>query len=101
MPRLFARKYENFKCAHCGSNVIGNGYTDHCPKCLYSIHVDKNPGDRQSDCKGLMVPVKADIDRKGTFTISYLCIGCGMKKKFKAAPQDSAEKLAELSGSKI
>ena len=31
----------------------GNGYTNHCPKCLWSKHVDINPGDRGANEQAL------------------------------------------------
>ena len=43
---------EGFICENCGKEVTPAGYTsrDHCPYCLYSKHVDINPGDRQNTC---------------------------------------------------
>ena len=61
--KQFNRKKENFVCENCGEKVEGNGYTNHCPNCLWSKHVDINPGDRQEECKGLMVPV--DLEKQG------------------------------------
>ncbi|HLL91284.1 MAG TPA: RNHCP domain-containing protein, partial [Tepidisphaeraceae bacterium] len=55
-PR-FTRQVEDFTCGHCGRSVRGNGYTNHCPGCLWSRHVDVNPGDRAAACGGLMEPV--------------------------------------------
>ena len=44
MPSLkFKRKKENFVCENCGAEVKGDGFTNHCPKCLYSKHVDIFP----------------------------------------------------------
>ena len=50
---------ENFICEHCGKEVKKAEYTarDHCPYCLYSKHVDINPGDRENTCKGLLKPI--------------------------------------------
>ena len=44
---------EGFICENCNKKVSPLGYTsrDHCPYCLYSMHVDINPGDRQNSCK--------------------------------------------------
>ena len=58
--RNFQRNIENFKCAKCGRVVEGNGYTNHCPECLTSRHVDVNPGDRSSECGGIMEAVGAE-----------------------------------------
>ncbi|HYC79501.1 MAG TPA: RNHCP domain-containing protein, partial [Candidatus Binatia bacterium] len=55
--KLFQRTPENFVCENCGTKVSGNGYTNHCPNCLYSKHVDNNPGDRLNKCHGLMEPI--------------------------------------------
>ena len=46
---------EEFECINCGELVSKLEYSarDHCPYCLYSIHIDINPGDRANDCKGL------------------------------------------------
>lgn len=56
------RKDENttFVCKNCSTPVapLTNGsYRNHCPQCLYSLHVDIRPGDRQNTCHGLMRPI--------------------------------------------
>ena len=50
---------ENFVCSNCGYHVSKLNYTarDHCPNCLYSVHVDIFPGDRQNNCHGLLKPI--------------------------------------------
>ena len=50
---------ESFECENCGKNVSKSAYTarDHCPFCLYSKHVDINPGDRNNKCLGLLKPI--------------------------------------------
>ena len=50
----FTRVVEDFTCGQCGAAVTGDGYTNHCPLCLWSRHVDINPGDRAAECGGLM-----------------------------------------------
>ncbi|MFA6992594.1 MAG: RNHCP domain-containing protein, partial [Candidatus Gracilibacteria bacterium] len=42
MPKRFSRTIEDFVCEKCGAKVKGDGYTNHCPKCLWSKHVDIN-----------------------------------------------------------
>jgi len=63
--KKFKKNKEDFVCEKCGEKVKGNGYTNHCPKCLWSKHLDINPGDRLSECGGMMKPIgldkKADI----------------------------------------
>ena len=52
--RRFTEIDEEFICENCGKKVSKLGYScrDHCPYCLHSKHVDKNPGDRQETCHG-------------------------------------------------
>ncbi len=65
----FQRTKEDFACERCGLFVRGNGYTNHCPQCLWSKHVDVNPGDRQETCRGLMEPVGMEI-KSGEYELS-------------------------------
>ena len=65
---------EDFICENCGAKVKKLGYScrNHCPKCLFSKHVDINPGDRSNTCKGLLKPI--DIEKfKDTYKIIYKC----------------------------
>ena len=94
--KKFQRRVEDFVCEKCNNNVKGTGYTDHCPKCLTSKHVDNNPGDRSSDCKGLMMPVSADY-KGGEFTINYKCEKCKVNKRVRAAEGDNMDLLISLS----
>ena len=95
MPN-FTRRIENFTCINCKQNVIGNGYTDHCPSCLTSRHVDINPGDRASECMGTMNP-KSAIYKSGAFTILLECTACRQKKKVCASKDDNIELLIHFS----
>jgi hypothetical protein len=67
---------EDFVCLNCEEGVIGDGYTNHCPKCLWSRHVDINPGDRMEECKGMMKPAEV-IQHRGAQVIVHKCITCG------------------------
>lgn len=94
----FQRKIENFTCAHCKFKVKGNGYTNHCPKCLYSKHVDINPGDRMEKCGGLMEPIFLQLEKKG-YKITHRCLKCEATHNCKASPDDSVEAFVLLSES--
>ena len=85
--KTFERKKENFTCEKCGFEVVGNGYTNHCPKCLWSKHVDVNPGDRAATCGGMMEPVEVAL-KGGEYIILHRCIKCGFEKKNKASKED-------------
>lgn len=93
----FTRKIENFVCDQCGIRVTGNGYTNHCHKCLWSKHVDENPGDRASLCGGAMEPHSVSVVAGGTCRITHRCARCGFSREQDAAKEDSAERLIELS----
>ncbi len=93
----FTRLKENFICERCGAENIGNGYTNHCAECLWSKHVDINPGDRLAleSCGGLMEP--AEVQTKGdTYIIKHKCQKCGHEKPNKVAKSDNFDTLLEL-----
>jgi DNA-directed RNA polymerase subunit RPC12/RpoP len=94
--KTFTKKVENFICAHCGAEVIGNGYTNHCPKCLWSCDVDINPGDRASNCGGMMKPISVSFE-KNEFIIKHKCEKCGKEKRQHAAENDNTDELIKLS----
>lgn len=96
MTKRFERHKENFICLNCGHRVEGNGYTNHCPKCLFSRHVDINPGDRNCSCTGLMEPIVVESTRKG-YVIVHKCLKCGVVKKNKSAENDSFEAILLIS----
>lgn len=85
--KRFKKNDSGFTCANCGKEVLALGYTsrNHCPFCLHSLHVDVNPGDRASDCGGLLVPVQALTDPKKGFIIVSKCKKCGAIRRNKAA----------------
>ena len=93
--RRFSRKREDFLCDFCNARITGNGYTDHCPNCLWGRHVDVNPGDRAASCMGPLEPVRTEHDRNG-FVITYRCKRCRSEKKMRAAQDDNEVKLAML-----
>lgn len=89
---------ENFICENCNKPVEKLNYTarDHCPYCLYSKHVDINPGDRANACHGLLKPI--DIEKfKSTYKIIYRCEKCGEIHKNIVASDDDISVLIEIS----
>jgi len=94
--RTFQRKIENFTCRNCGCLVKGNGYTNHCPKCLFSLHVDINPGDRSAKCHGLMRPLSLQ-KKNGELKILHFCTLCGHKRLNRVNADDNPEMIIELS----
>lgn len=96
MSQTFIKTQEDFTCLHCGASVIGNGYTNHCPACLYSRHVDEYPGDRAAGCGGLMRPVSWR-GAVGEQDILHRCELCGHEKWNKIAKDDNMEALSQIS----
>lgn len=92
MGRKFVRCREDFVCEHCGKSVAGDGYTNHCSFCLYSKHVDVNPGDRSNKCMGLMEPVSVEMKGGGVLgVIVHRCLKCRATKRNRLAKNDSIE----------
>jgi DNA-directed RNA polymerase subunit RPC12/RpoP len=80
-----------FTCAHCALEVLplqNGSVRNHCPHCLHSLHVDVNPGDRASDCLGLLEPVGVDYDGKKGWIVVHRCAKCGAERRNKAALDD-------------
>jgi len=94
--KKFTKKIEDFVCENCGTKVSGNGYTNHCPNCLYSKHVDINPGDRMSECGGLMKPIEI-LQKNGEFIILHKCEKCGFERKNKVSDKDNINTIIKLS----
>lgn len=100
MDRKFQRTIEDFTCEHCGQFVSGSGYTNHCPNCLWSKHVDINPGDRANPCKGMMEPIHAYY-KSGRWYIAQKCQKCQEQKKIKMSTKDNQDAITALIQSKL
>ncbi|WP_083249016.1 RNHCP domain-containing protein [Bacillus solimangrovi] len=85
-----SRKTENtaFQCDNCREQIspLTNGsYRNHCPYCLHSKHMDNKPGDRASECRGLMAPIELEYSNKKGYQIVHKCKKCGKVGKNKIA----------------
>ncbi len=98
--KTFQRTKEDFICEHCGTEVKGDGYANHCPHCLYSKHVDINPGDREEDCGGLMEPVDLEL-KDGKYIIVHRCQRCGFVRRNKVDEGDDFNAVIDLSRKKV
>ncbi|MBQ2639522.1 MAG: RNHCP domain-containing protein [Bacilli bacterium] len=94
----FTMRDEEFICENCNKKVLPLGYTsrDHCSYCLYSKHVDINPGDRSNTCKGLLKPIGIE-KYKDTYKIIYKCNKCNTTHKNIMAKDDDMDLIIELS----
>ena len=101
--RRFTEIDEEFICENCGKKVEKLGYScrDHCPYCLYSKHVDKNPGDRAEECQGALEPISVEMNPKKGYVIIYKCKKCGAIRKNKAATDDNMDLIIELSSRQV
>ena len=99
--KVFSKLDDNFICENCNQKVEKLGYTsrDHCPFCLYSKHVDINPGDRANECKGLLKPI--EIEKfKDSYKIIYKCEKCNKIHKNIIASDDDFDLIIYLSTKK-
>ena len=94
MAKKFQRKIEDFVCGNCGAKIKGSGYTNHCLRCLWSKHVDINPGDRAAVCGGLMKPVDIEL-KNGEYFLTQKCQKCGHARKNKTIKEDNFDKIIE------
>ncbi|MBO4972609.1 MAG: RNHCP domain-containing protein [Clostridia bacterium] len=85
----FKKNDSGFICAHCGKEVKPLGYSsrNHCPFCLWSLHVDVNPGDRANECGAPMEPIRVELDSKKGYMIVHRCTRCGEIKRNRAATE--------------
>lgn len=100
--KKFEMKDEAFICEHCHQKIDKLNYTarDHCKFCLYSKHVDINPGDRRNPCQGLLEPIGIE-KYKNTYKIIYKCLKCHQIHKNIMANDDNYDVIIELSKTNI
>lgn len=93
-------KSKFFICKNCNKKVYykapGTKNRNHCPYCLFSLHVDNEIGDRKSGCRGLMVPVAKMYKHDGEEVLVHECTKCGEVRKNRIAGDDSFEVLEKL-----
>lgn len=89
-----------FVCKQCGRQVFpsgaGSDHRNHCPNCLTSLHVDVEPGDRASDCGGLMDPIAVWVRKGGEWAIIHRCRRCGALSSNRTAADDNPAKLLSI-----
>ena len=92
--------HEIFTCRVCGRQVIPDGagtdHRNHCSNCLSSLHVDEEPGDRASDCGGIMEPVSVWVRKNGEWAIVHRCKRCGAFSSNRIAADDNPMKLMSI-----
>ncbi|MEM0915606.1 MAG: RNHCP domain-containing protein [Planctomycetota bacterium] len=90
----------SFRCVHCQAEVplraLGTRHRNHCPHCLWSLHVDDEPGDRASKCRSPMEPIGIEVRADGEWAIIHRCTGCGTLKTNRVAGDDDESALLKL-----
>lgn len=102
MRKLFKNINAGFICRLCGRKIEplewGGHNRNHCPHCLYSLHVDcDTPGDRLSNCQGLMPPIGLETRRTGEYVLLHKCEKCGKISKNRIAGDDDWNRICALS----
>lgn len=93
VSRTSSRRDENtgFRCARCGLAVpplLTGGFRNHCPHCLWSLHVDVEPGDRLALCRAPMEPVAVIAHARKGWQIVHRCTRCGSTGRNRVALDD-------------
>jgi hypothetical protein len=92
---------EGFKCANCKRVVEpgeGGICRNHCPYCLFSLHVDLDvPGDRANECGGLMAPTGVELNKKKGPRLIHVCKVCGHKSVNRMSSDDDWELICRIS----
>ena len=91
---------ESFVCVHCGKEIhpegAGSNHRNHCPYCLYSLHVDETAGDRKAACHGKMEPIAVVSREDGDWSILHQCKLCGKLNLNRALADDNPILLTSL-----
>ncbi len=104
---MYSKKYINnindtkaFTCKVCGETVTTQGagthHRNHCPRCLSSIHLDVVPGDRASDCGGVMDAIAVWVRKDGEWAVIHRCRSCGGLSSNRIAADDNEYKLISI-----
>jgi hypothetical protein len=92
---VFIRKKEDFICGNCGFGMKGNGFTNHCSNCLWSKHVDVDPGDREEPCGGMMEPLEVKLEAN-KWGLIHVCAKCGFERKAILVEGDSVDEAIRI-----
>lgn len=82
----------DFTCITCSARVSqsawGTKHRNHCPSCLWSRHVDDEPGDRRCPCREPMEPIAIAVRQDGEWAIVHRCRGCDTLRTNRIAGDD-------------
>jgi hypothetical protein len=91
---------DTFRCRNCRLDVPiaapGTQHRNHCPNCLWSRHVDDDPGDRAADCSGSMEPIGVSVRTDGEWALVHRCTACATLHINRIAGDDNPLMLMRL-----
>ena len=91
---------ETFICRSCGMTVAppeaGGSHRNHCPRCLWSLHVDLRTGDRRCACRAPMEPISVWVRPGGEWALLHRCVQCGQIRSNRIAGDDNEALLLNL-----
>ena len=94
------KRASSFRCVHCRLDVPtdapGTAHRNHCPNCLWSRHLDDDPGDRASDCLASMEPIAITVRKDGEWVLIHRCNGCGTLSSNRIAGDDNPLLLVRI-----
>ena len=89
-----------FICEYCQQLVTaqaaGTEHRNHCPHCLWSLHVDIRLGDRRSGCRGRMEPIAVWVRYNDEWAIVHRCKRCQALRINRIAGDDNELVLISL-----
>ncbi len=98
--RRSSQTLDEFRCQNCRlmvpASAQGTRHRNHCPACLWSVHVDDHPGDRSSECGARMEPIAIWVQSNGEWSLVHRCNACGCLKSNRIAADDNAFLLMSL-----
>lgn len=99
------RRDAGFLCRRCRVTVPadapGTAHRNHCPLCLWSVHVDERPGDRLSACGGGMEPIAIWVRPTGEWALVHRCGTCRALRVNRIAGDDNELALMSLAARPI
>ena len=99
------RRFPSFNCQHCRREIpadaTGTAHRNHCPLCLWSVHVDERPGDRKAACGGGMEPIAIWVRNDHEWSIVHRCGSCKSVRVNRIAGDDSPVALMSLAARPI
>ena len=89
-----------FVCRRCKRAVPAESYgtrqRNHCPHCLWSLHLDEHAGDRGATCGALMEPIGIWVKRDGEWAVIHRCTACGTLRTNRIAGDDDPWAMMSL-----